>query len=136
MQQNSISSKKVLLVTNIPILREDILHHGTNLSKRMDASLEVLHLVPEGSTEDATMSFKTVCSTQNYDEPIGYIQLVNDRGFTKETVEYAKNRRNILCIVLCLLDTGKSYKKGSRQKRLNEVTSSLNYPVVLATDGA
>ena len=97
----------------------------------MDASLEVLHLVSEGMGRDAAQSFKENVVGLNAGEPVGYIQLVNDRGVTTETVEYAKNRRNILCVILCLRGEGAPQKKGQRQKKFTEVTQLLNCPVVL-----
>ncbi len=136
MQQQTISNKKVLLVANSSILSAEILLHGINLSKRMDASLEVLHLLKQEPVETATRSFKENITKLQPGEPVAYIQLVNDRGLTTETVDYAKNRRNIICVVLCLKGDGTPRKKGTRQRRLNEVTQLLNCPVVLYTDSS
>jgi hypothetical protein len=133
-QQQTIKNKKVLLVANSSLLSAEILLHGINLSKRMDASLEVLHLLKQESADKATQSFKENIAMLNPGEPVAYIQLVNDRGLTTETVDYAKNRRNIICVALCLKGEGTPRKKGIRQRKLNEVTQLLNCPVVLYTD--
>lgn len=100
----------------------------------MDASLEVLHLLIEDVALNAGKSFKDTLAKINPAEPVGYIQLLNDRGLTTETVEYAKNRRNIFCVILCLKGEGIPPKKGLRQKKFKEVTKLLNCPVVLYTD--
>ena len=134
MQQKTIRNKKVLLVVNASLLSEEVLVHGINLSKRMDASLEVLHLLNGESANKATRSFKETIKTIQPDEPVGYIQLLNQRGVTTETVGYAQNRRNIFCVVLCLKGEGVPRKKGVRQKKFDEITQLLNCPVVLYTD--
>lgn len=133
-EQNTISSKKVLLVANSSPLNAEILLHGLNLSKRMDASLEVLHLLKQEPADKAAKNFKENIAMLQPDEPVAYIQLLNDRGLTTETVDYAKNRRNIFCVILCLKGEGIPRKKGSRQKKFKEVTQLLNCPVVLYTD--
>ena len=130
----TISNKKVLLVVNAPLLSEEALLHGISLGKRMDASLEVLHLLNEESASKATRSFKEAIQIIQPDEAVGYIQLLNHRGITTETVGYAQNRRNILCVVLCLKGEGVPRKKGLRQKKFEEISQLLDYPVVLYTD--
>ncbi len=133
-QQQIIRNKKVLLVANSSLLSAEMLLHGINLSKRMDASLEVLHLLKQEPADKAAKSFKENVTTLQPEEPVAYVQLVNDRGLTTETVDYAKNRRNIICVALCLEGKGTPRKKGIRQRKLNEVTQLLNCPVVLYTD--
>jgi len=133
-QQKTIRNKKVLLVVNASLISEEALLHGITLGKRMNASLEVLHLLNEESADKATRSFKEAIQTIQPDEAVGYIQLLNHRGLTTETVGYAKNRRNILCVVLCLKGEGIPRKKGVRQKYFKEITDLLNFPVVLYTD--
>lgn len=133
-QQQTISDKKVLLVTNSSLLSAEILLHGINLSKRMDASLEVLHLLKQEPATKVVQGFKETIAILQPEEPVAYIPLVNDRGLTTETVDYAKNRRNIICVALCLKGEGTPRKKGIHQRRLNEVTQLLNCPVVLYTD--
>lgn len=134
MQEKTISNKKVLLVINTPTLSEKALLHGISLGKRMDASLEVLHLLNKKSSTETTRIFKKTIERIHPDEPVGYIQLLDQRGLTTETVEYAQNRRNILCVVLCLKGEGLPRKRGIRQKRFEEITLLLNCPVVLYTD--
>ena len=134
--QQTISNKKVLLVANSTLLSADVLLHGINLSKRMDASLEVLHLLKQEPADKAAQNFKEHITKLQPEEPVAYIQLVNDRGLTTETVDYAKNRRNIICVALCLKGEGAPRKKGVRQRRFNEVTQLLNCPVVLYMDSA
>ncbi len=129
-----IKNKKVLLVANSSILREEVILHGLNLSKRMNASLEVLHLLKEKTGQNSSQSFNDSVAKLNPDTAVGYIQLLNHRGLTTETVDYAKNRRNILCVVLCLKGDGVPGKKGLRQEKFKEVTKLLNCPVVLYTD--
>ena len=134
MQQRTISNKKVVLVTNATILGEEIILHGLNLSRRMDGSLEVLHLLADEDLAGSSQLFRENLAKVNPDEPVGYIPVANDRGLTTETVEYAKNRRNIFCVILCLKGEGTPKKKGVRQKKFKEVTQLLNCPVVLYTD--
>ncbi len=122
------------MVSNSSLLSTEMLLHGINLSKRMDASLEVLHLLKQEPADKAAQSFKKHIATLQPEELVAYIQLVNDRGLTTETVDYAKNRRNIFCVVLCLKGDGVPRKKGIRQKKFQEVTQLLNCPVVLYTD--
>jgi len=133
-EQKIISNKKVLLVANSSLLSAEMLLHGISLSKRMDASLEVLHLLKQEPANKAAQSFKDHIATLEPDEPVAYIQLENYRGLTIETVDYAKNRRNIYCVVLCLKGEGIPHKKGIRQKKFQEITQLLNCPVVLYTD--
>ncbi len=133
MQQKTIRNKKVLLVVNSSSLHEKLILHGINLSRRMDASLEILHLLDEESVNRATQSFKKSIKKIQSDQAVGYIQLVKHRGLTTETVEYAQHRRNILCVVLCLKGDGLPDKKGIRQKKFEEITQLLNCPVVLYT---
>lgn len=134
MQQTAIKNKKVLLVTNASLLGEEVIRHGLNLSRRMDGSLEVLHLLPEGEASGATQVFREMLAKIHAHELVGYIPLTNDRGLTTETVEYAKNRRNIFCVILCLKGEGLPTKKGIRQKKFKELTKLLHCPVVLYTD--
>ncbi|MDA3971965.1 MAG: hypothetical protein PF442_11505 [Desulfobulbaceae bacterium] len=134
MAQNTISNKKVLLVTNASVLSQEMILHGLNLSKRMDASLEILHLLKKVTVAAAAQSFKSHLAKLHSTEPVAYIPLLNDRGLTTETVEYARNRRNIFCIILCLKGEGAPQKKGQRQKKFAEVTQLLNCPVVLYTE--
>ena len=136
MQQKTISNKKVLLVANASFLDEEMILHGINLSKRMDASLEVLHLIKDADPSEVAKGFRQQSEHLNPDTPIAYIQLMNDRGLTMETVEYAKERRNIVCVVLCLQGEGVPRKKGKRQQKFREVTQLLNCPVVLYADSS
>lgn len=134
MVQNTISNKKVLLVTNASVLSEDMILHGLNLSKRMDASLEILHLLKKVTAGDARQSVTAHLAKFNATGSVAYIPLMNDRGLTTETVEYARNRRNIFCVILCLKGDGAPQQKGQRQKKFAEVTQLLNCPVVLYTE--
>jgi hypothetical protein len=133
-QRTKIRNKKVLLVANSSLLREEVIIHGLNLSRRMNASLEVLHLLRQESGHVSRQSFNEHIAKLNPDEAVGYIQLLHQRGLTTETVDYAKNRRNILCVVLCLKGKGLPRRKGVRQRKFKEVTKLLNCPVVLYTD--
>jgi hypothetical protein len=135
-QQRTISNKKVVLVTNASILGEEIIQHGLNLSRRMDASLEILHLLAEGELAGSAQLFRENLARINSKEPVGYIPVANGRGVTTETVEYAKNRRNIFCVILSLQGEGTPKKKGVRQEKFKEVTQLLNCPVVLYTDSS
>jgi hypothetical protein len=128
------NKNKVLLVVDASLLSTEILFHGLNLSKRMATSLEVLHLLGQESASKVAQDFKENMATLQPDEPVTYIQLVNHRGLTIETADYAKNRRNILCVALCLKGEGLPRKKGVRQKKFLEITKLLNCPVVLYTD--
>ncbi len=134
MKQKTISNKKVLLVANSSLLSEEVLLHGINLSERMDASLEILHLLRQEPAHLAAKNFKDTISSLKPDEPVGYIQLVNANGLTTETVGYAKNRRNIHCVILCLKGHGIPRKKGIRHEKFKQITKLLNCPVVLYTD--
>lgn len=122
------------MVTNSSRLSEEVIRHGINLSKRMDASLEILHLLKQEPASKAAQNLKETIAKLAANEPVGYIQLLNDRGLTTETVDYAKNRRNILCVVLCLKGVGIPSQKDIRQEKFIEVTKLLHCPVVLYTD--
>ena len=122
-------------MANSSRISDEVIQHGINLSKRMDASLEILHLLKEGVNRSVT-NFKERIETLDPGEPVAYIPLSNDRGLTTETVEYAQNRRNILCVVLSLRGEGAPRKKGVREEKFNEVTKLLNCPVVLHTESA
>ena len=121
-------------MTNSSLLTGEVILHSINLSKRMDASLEILHILKKEPSQQAAQSCKDNIKKLSPDEPVGYIQLLNDRGITTETVAYARNRRNILCIILCLKGDGIPRKKGIRQEKFKEVTKLLNCPVVLYTE--
>ena len=134
MQQQTISNKKVLLVAKSSLISVETLLHCINLSTRMNASLEVLHLLHQEPAAKAAQSFKENVASLQTEEPVAYIQIEDDRGLSLETVDYAKNRRNIICVALCLKGDGTQTGKGIGQEKLNEVTQLLNCPVVLYTD--
>ncbi len=134
MQQQAISNKKVLLVAKSSLISVETLLHSINLSKRMNASLEVLHLLHQEPAARAAQSFKENVASLQAEEPVAYIQIEDDRGLSVETVDYARNRRNIICVALCLKGDGRQTGKGIGQEKLNEVTQLLNCPVVLHTD--
>lgn len=100
----------------------------------MDASLEILHLLQQEPSHDSAQSLTRRIEELTPDDAVGYIKLFNHRGLTTETVDYAKNRRNILCVILCLKGDGVPEKKGVRNEKFEEVTKLLNCPVVLHTD--
>lgn len=99
----------------------------------MNATLEILHLLEQDSGQAAAERFKKNISTLSPEETVGYVPILKHRGLTTETVDYAKDRRNILCVVLCLKDKGLALAQGKdlRQERFEEVTKLLNCPVVL-----
>ncbi len=131
--QKNISNKKVLLVADSSVLGKEAILHGLSLSNRMDASLEVLHLLTPETADLAAQSFAATMEKLNLAEQVGYYQLLGDKDFTREAIEYAKNRRNLLCVILCPKGIGVP-GKGKRQKKFKEVSKVLSCPVVLYTD--
>ncbi len=134
MAQERISNKKVLLVSNAIVLGEGAVHHGVNLSKRMDASLEVLHLLHPEDAGSGAQSFRSVSEALHLGDFVAYTQLVSEGDFSQEIVDYAKDRRNLLCVVLCPADADEDASKGKRQRKFKELTQLLSCPVVLYTD--
>ena len=134
MQQRAIRNKKVLLVAKSSLISVETLLHSINLSKRMNASLEVLHLLYQVPADRAAQSFKENVASLQTEEPIAYIPVEDDRGISIETVDYARNRRNIICVALCLKGGGTQSTKGIDQEKLNEVSQLLDCPVLLYTD--
>lgn len=133
MGPKKISNKKVLLVSNAPVLGEDVVHHGISLSKRMDASLEVLHLVHPEDAEIGAQSFRNVSVQLHFADSIVYTQLLGKGDFSQEVVDYAKDRRNLLCVILSPADVDEKATKGKWQRKFKEVTKLLSCPVVLYT---
>ncbi len=133
-KHNSPRSKKMLLVTNLVLFPKRVISHGLNLSKRMDSSLEILHVLKDKLSQESSKAVKENLLQCRTNGPIGYTQLINHRGLTTETVEYAKQRRNISCVLLCLQGEGPPRRKGSRQRKFEELTQLLNCPVVLCTE--
>lgn len=135
MRRQKVSNKKVLLVTDSLDLAEEILLHGTNLSKRMDASLEVLYFLSEArDCQRAARSFQAKTAKMGLDVPAHYCQLSADREFGQEAVNYAQSRRNLLCVILCPASAGTHGRSGTRQGKFKEITQLLSCPVVLYTD--
>lgn len=131
MQRKKIRNKKVLLAANFSPLSDEVILHGLNLSKRMNSSLEILHLLEQEQGHSDAENTKNTILDLSPNEPVGYVPLINHRGLTTETVDYAKNRRNILCVVLCLEEERLPQDKELQQERFEEVTKLLNCPVVL-----
>ncbi len=121
------------MVANSSVLGEEAILHGINLCKRMGGSLEVLHLLPAEIANLAEENFKQDMTRMNLAEHVGYTQLLGDEDFTQEAIDYTKNRRNLLCVILCLKG-GKDAGKGQRQRKFQELTQLLSCPVVLYTD--
>lgn len=133
MRSQKIRNKKVLLVSNSAVLGEDVILHGINLSTRMDAALEVLHLLKAEAADSAALGFGENTIRLSEAEDIQYIQLLGEGDFDQEVIDYLKERRNVLCVVLYLCGGEYGENKGERQKKLKEVTELLSCPVVLYT---
>ncbi len=134
MGPEKISNKKVLLVSNATVLDEGAVHHGVNLSKRMDASLEILHLLHPDDSDSGAQSFRAVSEQLHLGNSAAYAQLVGDGDLDQEVVEYAKDRRNLLCVILCPTGGGEEGTKAKRQRKFKKLTQLLSCPVVLYTD--
>jgi hypothetical protein len=129
--QKKRSNKKVLMITNSPVLGEDAILHGINLSNRMEASLEILHLITPEATEQTGKGFEKNTAQLSVNKQLTYTQLPEENGFTQEAIDYAKNRRNVLCVILCIKDEGGS---GKYRKKIKDITKILSCPVILHTD--
>lgn len=129
-----ISNKKILLVSNTTVLGEEVVHHGINLSKRMDAALEVLHLLHPEDADVGAQSFQNVSGRLQLGNTVAYSQLLGDGDFGQEVVEYGKERRNIVCVILYPAPVDEEGSKGKRQRKFEEITQLLSCPVVLYTD--
>lgn len=134
MGPEKISNKKILLVSNVTVLGEGAVHHGVNLSKRMDATLEILHLLHPDDTDRGAQSFQTISAQLHLGNSVAYTQLVGDGDLGQEVVDYAKDRRNLLCVILCPAAGDEEAPKGKRQRKFKELTQLLSCPVVLYTD--
>ncbi|MCI5145577.1 MAG: hypothetical protein D3923_08595 [Candidatus Electrothrix sp. AR3] len=134
MHQKKTANKKVLLVANSSVINEAAIVHGLNFSHRMNASLEVLQLIRTETASSAAQSFEANRVKSGRSEQIEYIQLIKEKDLTKELIDYAGSRRNLLCVILC--EQGDEQAKGTRkrQERFNEITRVLSCPVVLYTD--
>lgn len=117
-------------MTNASVLKEEAIFHGINLSNRMDASLEVLHLVMPETTNLEAKRFEENTAKLNLNEQFKFTQLPEKSDFTREAIDFAKNRRNLLCVILCTTDREAT---GKHRKKLEEVTKILRCPVVLYT---
>ncbi len=135
MDPEKISNKKVLLASNAPVLKEDVVHHGISLSKRMDASLEVLHLLHPEDADVGAQSFQNVSAQLHLlANAVVYNQLLGAGDFSQEVVDYAKDRRDVLCVILWPAAVDEGATKGKRQRKFKEVTQLLSCPVVFYTD--
>ncbi|MCI5222200.1 MAG: hypothetical protein D3924_05890, partial [Candidatus Electrothrix sp. AR4] len=101
MRHKKTANKKVLLVADIPVLSEGAIVHGLNLSNRMNASLEVLHLIRPESAESAKQSVESNKEESGRVKQFEYIQLVGEQNLIDELINYADGRRDLLCVVLC-----------------------------------
>lgn len=93
----------------------------------------VLHLIKPENEDKAAQSFKGIMTKLNLAEHIGYTQLPSENDFTREAINYAKNRRNLLCVILCP-KAGDDTGQGKHKKKFQEATEQLSCPVVLYTD--
>jgi len=130
-RRKKVGNKKVLLITNSSDLGEDVLRHGINLSKRMDAGLEVLHLVTAPQAKQAAEHFQALVAAMEPAEPLPYSQFVGQGEFVGEALDYARNKRNLLCVILYPDSDGGRERQGKGQRRFKEVMQMLNCPVVV-----
>lgn len=131
MRRKKVGNKKVLLITNSPDLGEDVLHHGINLSKRMDAGLEVLHLVTARRAASAAEHFQALVAAMDPTEHFSYSQFVGQGEFVGEALDYVRKKRNLLCVILSPDSDGGRERQGKGQRRFKEVMQKLNCPVVV-----
>ncbi len=136
MDPEKTSNKKVLLVSNATVLGEEVVQHGSNLSKRMDAALEVLHLLQAEDTEKAGQRFRRLITQLALADFVTYTQLVGQGDLGQVAIDYAQERRNLLCVILYPADIEEEAIKVRRRRKFKEVTKLLNCPVVLYTDRA
>lgn len=134
MDPEKISNKKVLLASNAPVLGEDVVHHGISLSKRMDASLEILHLLHPEDADIGGQSFQSVAARLHLlANAVVYKQLLGTGDFSREVVDYCQDRRDLLCAILSPAAVGAEATRGKRHRKFKEVSQLLSCPVVLYT---
>ncbi len=134
MDPEKISNKKVLLASNVPVFGEDVVHHGLSLSKRMDATLEVFHLLHQEDADVGAQSFQSVATQlQLLANAVVYQQRLGAGDFSQEVVDYVKDRRDVLCVILSPAAGDEEATKGKRHRKFKEVTQLLSCPVVLYT---
>ncbi len=136
MQPKKTANKKVLLVSDFPVLSAEVIVHGLNFSSRMNASLEVLQLTPPENAVSAEQSFKANRKQSGRTEQIDYVQLAAEQEVTDELIAYAGGRRDLLCVVLCEQDRRIVENKKKRRGQFENITKILNCPVVLYTESS
>ena len=131
--RKKITNKKVLLAANFLVLSEEAIVHGLDFSTRMNASLEVLQLIRPETAGAAAKTFEVNRAKSGRREQIEYIQLVGEKNIADELIDYARKRRDLLCVILC--EQGEqTVGKRKRRDQFNEITRVLSCPVVLYTD--
>lgn len=136
MQPKKTANKKVLLVSDLPVLGVGAIVHGLDFSSRMDASLEVLQLILPEKAAAAKQSFEANRKLSGRSEQIDYVQLAAEQEIAKELIAYAGGRRDLLCVVLCEQGRQHNGNKKKRRGQFENITKILNCPVVLYTEGA
>ncbi len=127
------SNRKVLLVSNFAVLSEKAILYALHLSHRMEASLEVLHII-EGGRAKSELDFRDNVIQAGITEHIGYVQISGDENSMPATIEYARNKRNLLCLILFLRGSEPIENNLNEQEIFKEVTHLLNCPIVQYTD--
>ncbi|MDR9501441.1 MAG: hypothetical protein RI601_06555 [Desulfurivibrionaceae bacterium] len=122
------------MASNAPVLGEDVVHHGVSLSKRMDASLEILHLLHPEDADIGAQSFQTVAAQLHLlANAVAYKQLLGAGDFSQEVVDYCQERRDLLCVILSPAAVDAEATRGKRHRKFKEVSQLLSCPVVLYT---
>lgn len=94
------ANKKVLLVINGEEVNRRTVKHAWDLSRRLGAMLEIFHVRKQGEHKQTPNVSTTVI-----EDTIGHVKvrssfMTPQEQIEKKIVEYAANRRDILCIVL------------------------------------
>lgn len=129
--KNKNAHKKVLVVLEGDDLNKRILKYALDLCKRLGGQLEILHK-PGPKMVDIT---KTPVweELQKLGEQIVWSSLEQNESLDDRLVEYGRNRRDILCVVLRIDLMEKKPVKKMEEKAWSPdwVMQNLNCPVMV-----
>ncbi|HSR37105.1 MAG TPA: universal stress protein [Desulfurivibrionaceae bacterium] len=127
--------KKVLLGTNATEIPPTVFSHAVEVCKRLDARLEILHVVPAQATDGAVAGRSQAKMArlkerfQTFGIPYEYV--VGAKKLEEEIIRYAAGRRDIMLIVLGLHAPGR--RRGKKQPD-SHLLARFQCPVVLLTE--
>jgi K+-sensing histidine kinase KdpD len=134
MGQGKNAHKRVLLGTDEEEIDPKIIVHALKLCQRMEAGLEILHIVrkKEGHRKRLRTSGEGRKSqrAQGVLEKMGivYKRLLSDSSLESELMQYVTKRRDLLCVVLGAKSLGSGRKN---YRKMADVFERLRCPLVI-----